>query len=253
MRSPISLRRVAVLRRLLLRSLLGAALVAGAVALFTGCRENAAVVRTDGVRLADLRAMVLPQQELGLLGVGMQVDGDTGWTRNRKSARESLDPDDSARSLRRAGRLGGYLSVYERQPGTVAELDEHPLAVQTEVELFRDEANASAYLRRQLALAFELRGKPVAGGRLAAVSRLPAVSAGDESGGLRLTVKYDRGVAYFTLIGFRRDRLVASAATAHAVEAGGPGDLRHVAATLEDRIERVAAGEFRTVAVSRPR
>jgi hypothetical protein len=131
MRSPISLRRVVVLRRLLLRSLLGAALVAGAVALFTGCRENEAVVRTDGVRLADLRAMVLPQQELGLLGVGMRVDDDSGWSRNRASARDSLDPDDSARSLRRAGRLGGYSLLYARQPGTVPAGDEHPLAVQT--------------------------------------------------------------------------------------------------------------------------
>jgi hypothetical protein len=98
-----------------------------------------------------------------------------------------------------------------------------------------------------------LRGKRVDGGRLVAVSRLPHVAAGDESAGLRLTVKDGRVVLYLSLIGFRRDRLVASAVTAHTVEAGGPGDLRHVAATLEDRIERVAAGEFRNAAVRLPK
>jgi len=241
MRSPMSLRRVEALRRLLLRSLLAGGLIAGVIVLFAGCRENRAVVRTDGVRLTDLRQMVVPRDELGLAGIGMRLD-DAGWTPNRAAARESLDPDDTGRSLARAGRLGGYSLVYDRSglPG-----DEHPLSVGTEVELFRDDASASAYLRRQVATALRLRGKRLPVGRVARVNLFRGGDVGDESEGLHQTVVVRRGVGYGTTIGFRDGRVVASVGVLHRVETGGPGDVRSIAATLERRIASVAAGELR--------
>ena len=245
--------RRALVHRLLRRALIGVAAIAGAVVLLAGCQEGDGQAGTETIGLSDLRAMVVPRDELGLLAIGLAVSDSSGWERNREAARDSLDPKDSGRSLARSGRLGGYSLTYRHPHGFASPDEQRPLIVSTEVELFRDDAAASAYLRRQPAIAMRLRGKKLPQGRIAAVERFASGDVGDESEGLRETVVIDDFVGYGTTLGFRRGRIVASVAVLHRqVQTGGPGDVLQIAAALDDRIERVAAGEIRQAAVNLP-
>lgn len=253
MRSPTSPRRLGAGRRLLWRSLLGGALVAGAVVLFTGCRENRDEVGTANVGLADLRAMVLPREQLGLLGIGLKLGRSSGWRSNRAAAEDSIDPDDTARSLARLGRLGGFKLTYTHPRGYGSPHEERPVSIVTEVELFRDDATASAYLRRSVRRDLLMRYKKLPGGvRIGGVEPFGGGDIGDEASGLRATVVIDDNVAYGTTVGFRRGRLVGSATVINSVDTGGPGDVRRIAGALEDRIEGVASGAIRGPAVKLP-
>jgi hypothetical protein len=245
MRSPTSPRPPGAGRRLLLRGLLGVALVAGAAMLVTGFDDDRAAIATDGVQLEDLRAMVLPREKLGLLAIGLPESDSSGWERNRAAAADSFDPDDTRRSLAKAGRLGGYSLAYSQPSGFASPSDQRPVLVATEVELFRDEASASAYLHHQLAVAMRLRGKRLPNGRIAGVEPFGGGEVGEESEGLRQSFVANRDVGFGTTVGFRRGRVVASVSVLHQIETSGPGDLDQIAAALDDQIEAVAAGATR--------
>jgi hypothetical protein len=253
MRSPISQRRLIVLRRLLWRGVLGGALIAAAVLTFTGCRENHDDdVATTGLGMADLRAMVLPRYELGLPGIGLRVSDSSGWIRNDTAARDSLDPHDTGRSLARSGRLGGYSLGYAEPGGWASPDDERPVLVSTGIELFRDEASASSYLREQVVTALRMRRKRLPVGRLAGVERFAGGGVGDEAQGLREAFVVNGQVGYANAIGFRRGRLVASVTMIQQVDTGGPREVRVIANALDERIGRVATGEIREAPVRVP-
>jgi hypothetical protein len=245
MRSPTSPRRLGAGRRLLWRSLLGGALVAGAALLLTGFDDDRAAIATDGVQLDDLRQMVLPRDKLGLLAIGLPVSDSSGWERNRAAAADSFDPTDTRRSLAKAGRLGGYSLAYSQPSGFASPSEVRPVLVSTEVELFRDEAAASSYLHHQLVVAMRLRGKRLPNGKIAGVEPFDGGDVGEESEGLRQSFVLKRNVGFGASVGFRRGRIVASVSVMHQVERGGPGDLRQIARALDDRIEAVAAGAVR--------
>ncbi len=245
--------RRALVHRLVWRSLIGGAVIVAAVVLLAGCQEDRDTVGTANVGLSDLRAMVLPRDDLGLLGIGMKVSDGSGWERNRTAARDSFDPDDTGRSLAQAGRLGGYSLSYGQPRGFASPHKERPLLVSTQVELFRDEATASSYLHRAVTRTMRLRGRKLPDGRIAAVERFEGGDVGDESEGLRETVVVDDFIGYGTTVGFRRGRMVGSVSVLHQVQTGGPGDVLRIAGALDDRIERVAAGEIREAAVKLPK
>jgi hypothetical protein len=251
MRSPTSPPHGAAWTRLLLRVLVGGALTAGAVAALGGCQREGAA--TDEIELSDLSAMVVPRHELGTLAIGLPVSDDSGWKGNDAAAGDSLDPNDTGRSLARSGRLGGYALTYSNPSGFAAPHDERPIVVSTEVELFRDDAAASYYLRRQAAIAARLRGRRLLPGRIAAVERFEGGDVGQESEGIRIAVVSDRDVGYGTTIGFRHGRMVASVSILNQAETGGPNELLPIADVLEARIESVAAGVIRRRAVALPK
>ena len=224
-----------------MRGLLGGALLAAAVLLLTGFDDERTAVATDRVRLDDLREMVLRRDKLGLLAIGLPMSNASGWERNRAAAADSFDPKDSRRSLAKAGRLGGYSLAYSQPSGFASPSDVRPILVSTEVELFRDEAAASSYLRHQLEVAMRLRGKRLPSGRIAGVEPFAGGDVGEESEGLRQSFVAHRRVGFGTTVGFRRGRVVASVSVMHQIERGGPGDLRQIASALDDQIEAVAA------------
>jgi hypothetical protein len=230
---------------LLVRGLLGGALLAGAALVLTGFDDERTAVATDRLQLDDLREMVLPREKLGLLAIGLPMDHASGWERNRAAAADSFDPKDTRRTLAKAGRLGGYSLAYSQPSGFASPSDVRPVMVSTEVELFRDEAAASAYLRRQLEVAMRLKGKRLPTVRIAGVEPFGGGEVGEESEGLRQTFVANRRVGFGTTVGFRRGRVVASVSVMHQVERGGPGDLRQIASALDDQIEAVAAAASR--------
>jgi hypothetical protein len=244
MASQMSLARRATWFRLLRRTLVGVALVAGAAALVTGCREEDDV-STGRVGLKDLRMMVVPRDELGLLAYGLKVnDRSSGWVTNSMSANDSIDPKDSGRSLSKRGRLGGYALTYVDPLGYASHDEERPLAVATALELFSSEAAASAYLRDEVDRAVRLAGRKLPKGTLATAERFGGGDVGDEAEGLRTALRVEGNVGYASYVAFRRGRLVATAAAWRRAETKSPSDARQIADALDKRISGVATGEI---------
>ena len=52
--------------------------------------------------------MVVPKDELGPEARGLERDEDSGPSDNAAGAEDTLDPNDTARDLRSAGRIQGY-------------------------------------------------------------------------------------------------------------------------------------------------
>src|ERR671924_2357127 len=96
-------------------ALAGLALVASLLAGGCGTTES---LPLRSARESDLATMVLPKGDLGRFGEGLAVDADSGPENNREAAENSLDPRDTARTLRQAGRLAGYELSYSDPAGS---------------------------------------------------------------------------------------------------------------------------------------
>ena len=253
MTSRMSVARRRTWLRLLRRTLVGVAVVAGAAVVVTGCREDRAAVGTSQVKLKDLRMMVVPRDELGLLAYGLRVsDRDSGWVTDGMSADDSFDPKDSGRSLSRLGRLGGYELTYADARGYASHDEERPLAVSTALELFSSEAAASAYLRDGIADAVPLRGRKLPTGKIATAERFGGGDFGDEAEGLRAALRVEGNVGYASFVAFRRGRLVATATAWRRAETKSPTDARQIADALDARISGVATGAIDHAPVKLP-
>jgi hypothetical protein len=192
------------------RSLRGIVL-AGAL-LLAGCglgknADPAAVEQTE-VTKAQLAAMVLPAEELGPEVVKLEVDDDVGVVDNRQAADDSLDPDDTGKSLRGEGRLLGYKLSYSH-PRLASANTKGVLGLGSLVEVLEGPVDAAQYLHARLN-DYERFKNAVPGFKLSGYSTFEAL-VGDEAGGeqIKLTV---RGVltGYLTDVYFRRGRIVGS-------------------------------------------
>jgi hypothetical protein len=219
------------------------AVVLAGVVVLTGCgaaREESAPA--PRFKPADLARMVRKQQ-LGPLARGLKLDREqTGPSNNKQGAKDTLDLRDSARSLRKAGRLRGYDLTYSGSGLSGLGV----VQVAESVELFRSEQAASRWLKKQLADYVRYRGKKHDGVKLASVEELDA-DTGEEAGGLRLRFTFPgHGIAiYATVVGFRRGTVVGSTSVLLRRNVLVAGDVERIADALDDRIVRVGSGKAR--------
>ena len=217
-----------------------AALVLVAAFLLTGCgigKEEAAPTRD--VKPADLARMV-QRQHFGPLGRGVgRKHDDSGWTNNKHGAKDTVDPEDTARSLARAGRVRGYELTYTAAKPSPLSV----VFVQEQVELFRTEQAASNYLKKQFADFKRFRGRKIEGVRFARVEEFD-IDTGDEAAGVRITLRYPtrRLTMFVTLAAFRRGRVVANTSAVLRRDLVITGDVERTAEALDDQIKRVASG-----------
>lgn len=123
-------------------------------------------------------------------------------------------------------------------------------SIVTEVELFRDEAAASAYIEKQVAQVFESRGHRRQGVKIADADRFDADDVGDEATGVTLTLTSGDSAVFITVVDFRRGRIVGSAdivqlADPERVELDFSDDVREIAEALDERIQDVMADSER--------
>jgi hypothetical protein len=202
---------------------------------------NAAREARDDVS-AELETMVVPQEAIGGLPLGLRVTSDSGWQDNRAEAENSINPNDSAASLRKAGRLTGYQLTYNDPTGVALESGSGILSVVTWVELFRSEVAASAYLQDRIAYKRGLSGKsPRQGVAYRAVTAFDA-RVGDTAYGFREDVVFGHDRVLRTLIGFRRGRIVAGAMFVRADGEDASADAERLAGTLDSRIQQALTG-----------
>jgi hypothetical protein len=197
---------------------------------------------SEHVTNRDLPAMVLPQGDLGPLARGLVLDQTSGRTDNRKAAEATIDPRDSARGLARTGRIDGYRLGVTNDARVREEDDARVLGVGTEVELFRDEEAASAYLEKQIDDLKRRRGRSQAGVKFAAMETFDVEEVGEEAEGIAAAFANGDSAFFVTLIAFRRGRLIGSVVVALKREREISADVERLAHALDERIERVSAG-----------
>jgi hypothetical protein len=218
--------------------------IVACAALLSGCGVGSIGVgenerAAQHLRRADLAHMVGPKRDLGPLVKGLRLDNDdTGRTGNASEADSTVDPKDTGHSLGHAGRVEGYALGYsapDNRPTSLA-----VLAVDEEVELFRTEEAASAYLKKQIGDYVRFEGRKIEGIKIARAETFDS-DVGDEARGLRAVVKVNGLTLYGTIVAFRRGRVVGNASVLQRRDLLVSGDVDRIADALDDRVQKVGS------------
>jgi hypothetical protein len=201
-----------------------------------------AQVASHELAVSELDNLVVPDTDIGGLPQGLRVTNDSGWTSNRAEAASSLDPNDSVRSLRRAGRLKGYELIYEDPTEAAIRSGTGTLTVMTWVELFRSEQAASAFLQESQKRARSFAGRsPRQGVTFGAVSAFD-VRVADGAYGLREVGTFGGDRLYRTLVSFRRGRVLAGSMYVRTDDQDATGEALRLAGVLDARIHQALMG-----------
>jgi hypothetical protein len=220
----------------------------GALLLLAGCGFGTSAPREaapkEKVTRAQLAAMVLPKAKLGPSVKGLVLYGGSGVTTNAKHASATVDPDDSAGSLKSSGRVLGYEQAYEA-PQLSALKTGGTLTVGTGVELMDDRVYATQYLHARLNDFERLKGHVRPGVKLRNVSAFEVAGIGEEGGGVRGTfVIPGLLTGHETTVVFRRGRIVGYATVMRGSMADASQEAMRLAVALDRRIRDVLSGKI---------
>ena len=213
-----------------------------------GCglgRDDAPAPELQEVTSAQLAAMPLPQAALGPLADGLGREPESGPVDNSMAAKSSLDPLDTAVSMRGKGRLTGHKLNFVAPRGLASlRKGKGVFLVGTEVELLEDTVYAAHYLAGAVDDLVGNEGRAVDGVEIRRVSSFPVPGVAHEAHGLTSTATVADVRMHMTVVVFRRGRLVASV----GIVRGDKQDMREriaeLAAKLDVRIQAVLAGEI---------
>lgn len=191
----------------------------------------------------ELAIMVLPQSELGSEFAAFAADDDSGPGTARDLAEGTFDPDDTAAAVKRSGWTAGYDLTYSRQKRLAGERLPGAVSAGTSADLFATETNARSFILTEIRQFKRFEGKSREGVKILRADEFD-VTVGDEGWGVELEFRGSGATLTMTGVIFRHGRLVASAFYLR----GDGADVRPQAASLalklENRIERVLAGDL---------
>ncbi len=221
--------------------------LAGALVL-TGCGvggENAReAAEQPEITKRQLAVMVLSAKELGAATARLELEDDAGIVANAEAADDSLDPDDTAKSLRSDGRLTGYELGYSHPKLLSGGASKGTLAVGTAVDLLEGPVYAAQYLHARLN-DYELFKNALPGVKLSGYSTFDAATVGEEAGGQQVKIMVPGVITgYETDVYFRRGRVVAYVEVVRADREDARDEALELAAALDRRIQAVLAGEL---------
>jgi hypothetical protein len=198
----------------------------------------------------ELAIMVLPQGDLGAEFTAFEVDEDSGPGSARGMADNSMDPDDTPASVKRAGWTAGYDLSYSAPKKLVVE-GSAAISAGTSADLFATETAARSFIVEEIRQFHRFEGKTREGVKIVRVDEFD-VSVGDESWGVEM--EFRGGSVRLTMTGviFRHGRLVATAFHLRRDAADVRSRAAGLALKLESRITRVLAGDLDTKPVPLP-
>jgi hypothetical protein len=223
-------------------------LLAGALLLLAGCGFGSSAPREaapkEKVTRAQLAAMVLPKAKLGPSTKGLVPQAGAGVMTNVKYAAATLDPADSAGSLKSSGRVLGYDSTYQH-PQLGTRKVSRRLTVSTGVELLDDNVYATQYLHARLNDFERLQGTVDRGIKLRNVSSFEIAGIGEAGGGIRGTfVVPGLLTGHETAVAFRRGRIVGYVTVMRGDKSDARQEVMRLAVELDQRIQDVLSGEI---------
>jgi hypothetical protein len=209
-----------------------------------GGGDSSEVAKPAKISKAQLAAMVLPQGELGTIAARLTFDERSGPVENAQAAEDTIDPDDTARSVRSAGRLAGHKAWFGDSSLASVRKGRGVFFVGTEIELLEDPVYAAQYLHKQLDDFQRFQGRQDSGTTLTRVRPFPVTRVGDEGEGFRATATAGKDVLYITAVLFRRTRVMGAAIVVRADKQDARREAHALAAKLDERIQGVLAGEI---------
>ena len=220
-----------------------------AALLLGGCGTQAPEPTADraaNIPVGDLALMVLPREELGDLAAGLRLSQeDSGASSNAKAALVSFDPEDTARTMKSAGRVAGFDLAYFDPKILLGKgkTKAGVYSVTTSVDLMQDPAHAAQFLHEQIAQFDRFANTPLANGvRISRVAGVDVTTAGEEAKGVAATAAFGGRRFRTTTVAFRRGRLIGSVSISQT-DAQTPADEAvELAAKLDKRMQDVLAG-----------
>jgi hypothetical protein len=208
--------------------------------------------QADEITAEQLAIMVLPQEEFDG-GAGLVLDTeDAGPVSAREAADSTVDLEDDASDLRRAGWADGYeLNYSVANRGAVLARGQGLFGVGSSVDLFDTETSARAQLLKEIQGYERYRGKKREGVRLVRFETFE-VDIGDEGWGVEFTMR-GQATLHGTGVFFRSGRVVASVGYSRGDRATMRDEAIKAGRALESRIERALAGELDAEPVPVPR
>jgi hypothetical protein len=201
--------------------------------------EAAAGGSDEDVKVAQrlLETMVVSQEDIGGLPRGLRVSPESGREDNPAEAESSFDPDDTAASLRKAGRVTGYELAYYDPTQAAIRSGSGITNVMTWVDLFASGDAASAYLRAHVDYALGRAGSsPREGVTFGEVEAFEPGMPG-EAYGLRESVDFAGDRVFRAVVFFRRGRLVAGSMVVRADRRDEAAEAVRIAGILDQRIQ----------------
>jgi len=230
-----------------------AAFVLCPVVVGAGC-GGGANPSTKQVTRAQLALMVLPKSAL-VLPARVRLEHPVGFYSNAQSAASGINPRVTSASLSRDGRLTGYAlgySLSKSQSQDALLRGSGQINILTEVDLYRDTTGPATKMAQGISDLRALVGKPIKDGATldrGAAFRVRGI--GDAAAGLRFEVGYEGVHIYYTEVGFRYGRLLASVVDGRADPTNVDAAVISRAQALEERINGVLSGKIRGRGVSR--
>jgi hypothetical protein len=201
----------------------------------------------------DLAVMVVPQGELGDGVEALEVDPqDSGPISAGTAADDTIDPKDTAKSLRHSGWTTGYELNYSDPKRAASFARRRGLVVAgSSVEAFETDSAARERLVKEIRDYERFEGKMIQGAKLEKFDTFD-VAVGDEAWGVHFVGRVGKVRVYATGVFFRHGELLATAGILRADATVERGTAIQLARTLDERIERRLAGQLREAPVPLP-
>jgi hypothetical protein len=200
-----------------------------------------------------LAPLVLPRAQLGKIAQGLQIELISGTTSNPRAADDSFDPNDTAATLTRAGRLSGYALMYGDVGWTALRQGRGLIDVGTSLEYFRTAQQAFLYERKTLQDLVRVRGRNLQGVVVERSNAFRVTGLGPASVGLEIVQRIGKRRVHSTAIDFQIDRFLCEAVINRADTQNARDQVGAIARRLHDRITAWAGGALKPQLVPLPR
>jgi hypothetical protein len=195
---------------------------------------------TGSITRDKLQLMPLSADELGLDFEDLEVSDESGYLTSDQLAGDTTDPRDSAADIEGSGWVASYKFGYE---DPTLSLDPGAQDGGTTLDLFEDEASATAFLRKQLLDPEHLRGEIFLGGFEVQDTGVFGVTGGDEGFGLKIKYRYGQMSINGWIAGFRLGALIAAVQMSRTDDSDVALEMQDLVVKLEERVRDVSAGE----------
>lgn len=190
-----------------------------------------------------LAIMVVPGSGLGPAYAKFTVDSDSGAISASEYADDTLDPDDTAGSVKRAGWRAGYALQYSDPKGVAAHKQRGLQAIGTQVNLFETASAARADIIKTVGDFASYEWSSVAGVKIVSSEEFLA-ELGDEAWGYEAKISAGNLRFRVTTVAFRRGPVEGVAAIYREDGTAERLEAIRIAQLLVGRVDGVLAGRI---------
>lgn len=200
-----------------------------------------------------LAPLVVPKTQLGKIAQGLEVELLSGTTTNGRAADDSFDPNDTAATVAKAGRVSGYTLLYGDVGFTALRTGSGLIDVGSSLDFFKTAAKAQAYELKSLTDLRRVQGINLQGVVIERASAFPVRGLGPRAAGLRIVQRVGKKRIYGTYVDFQIDKILCEAVINRADKKNVDAQAVAIARKLAGRIITYAQGNLKASPVPLPR